>query len=144
MVVSQDSVIITYIIDEIDHIVEVGGDWDEFASKNNGETILKENVESNEIWHFIKDSGVRYLYRVMIEKIRKLGGRIEFPFRCDSCVVRRFMKLEIEPYPNDTVRFVSTVLNEEERPRIDMMDPALPKSDEIVRICSWCKKNRTR
>jgi hypothetical protein len=50
------------------------------------------------------------------------------------------MELEVFPLVDGTVEFQSRSLAEESRQPQAILDPEQPRSEEFVRVCSWCKK----
>lgn len=62
------------------------------------------------------------------------------PFRYDGPVCRRFMKMFVESLDAGALEFRSVLLREDERPRMDLLDPAFPRTEELLTVCAWCKK----
>ena len=50
------------------------------------------------------------------------------------------MEMEIFPLANEAIGFRSCILKEEVREPVALLDAGSNRSDEFVRICSWCKK----
>jgi hypothetical protein len=50
------------------------------------------------------------------------------------------MELEIAGAADGSVEFRTRVLAEDEREPQPLLDPRQPRSADLVRICSWCKK----
>ena len=50
------------------------------------------------------------------------------------------MRMTILPLPDKGLEFRSELLREEPRPKVDLLDPALPRGTDFLEMCSWCKK----
>lgn len=135
----QDSRTFAYWIDSNDMIVVVNDDWLSFASENIYD-LSQGSVVNKLLWDFITDKETKHLYKIMLEKVRSHNVRIKVPFRCDSPDCRRFMELEIFTLTENLIEFRSRIVKLEFRPKVDLLDVDVDRSDEFVRICGWCKK----
>lgn len=126
-------------VDTEDKIVFLNDDWWRFAIEN-GLFLTKEKLHGNSVLNFISDLTSRHLYRIFMETVRRTGREVAVPFRCDSPDRRRFMRMTIRALPAKGIEFSSEILREELRPKIDLLDPQLPRSKDCVVMCSWCKK----
>jgi hypothetical protein len=129
-----------YRIDENDRIVSVNSDWVSFARENQAETLTSEAVVGQPLLRFVTDKETRHLYQVILEKVRETLRTMVIPFRCDGPEVRRFMELEISPKPEAKVRFEGRILREEHRKSVPLFETSIVCSDELVNVCSWCKR----
>jgi hypothetical protein len=50
------------------------------------------------------------------------------------------MEMEIFPLNHELIGFRSCILKEEPREPVALLDPVAVRSDELVKICSWCKR----
>ena len=50
------------------------------------------------------------------------------------------MELTVIPLANGDIEFDSRLIREEERNEIPLFDPDAPRSEELVVVCSWCKR----
>ena len=73
-------------------------------------------------------------------KVRNQKLPLIIPFRCDSPDCRRFLEMEISCLRGDDIQFQSRVLRQEFRPAVGVLEASGRKSDQFLRICSWCKK----
>lgn len=133
---------ITYHIDEEDRIVYISEKWHSFASDNMAGVLTSEYVLNKPVYDFVADSKVKHLYKMLIQRARNECVHLRLPFRCDSPDTRRYMAMEVFPLDKGLVAFKSCVLREEKREHIPLLDPDTSRSDEIVTICSWCKRVR--
>ena len=133
-----------YRIDNKDNIRNVSRNWEPFARDNGwGSELSPANVLGYSLWDFIHDSETRHLYKEMFRKVRtgKLIGPI--PFRCDSPQERRFLKLVLSPLPGGQIEITSAITRIERREPIKLLDKDIPRSNDLIRICSMCKKIST-
>jgi len=131
----------SYKVDKNDIIVEVSENWRLFAEQNFGvPTCLPENVLGSSLWNHIYGLETQYLYKIILEKVRKNKRRVSFPFRCDSPEKRRFLRLSIIPIDDGSINFISEIIKEELRESVDLLRPGKEKSDEFIKMCSMCKR----
>ncbi len=135
----EDSEGILYRVDPQDWIVFVSPEWDRFAEANAGERARSANVLHRRLWDFILDPTTRELYRQALQRARK-GHPLRFPFRCDSPTRRRLLEMDIRPTAGGAVDFRTRTLAEEHRPPLALLSPDAARSDELLRVCGWCKK----
>lgn len=48
--------------------------------------------------------------------------------------------MDVSPGPDGSVEFRVRTLSEEERPPQPLFDPGRPRSEDLLRVCGWCKK----
>ncbi len=94
------------------------------------------------MFEFVADPGNRHIYTLLMNRVRETGRSVNFSFRCDAPDLRRFMQMEIGALSNGGLAFVSRTVREETRKSIALLDSESPRSDELLGICSWCKKVR--
>lgn len=128
------------MIDNRDNICEVSDNWNEFAIENDAPELVSENVTGVSIWDFLKNKDVRHIYHNLLEKVRAKRTRVQFPYRCDSPGLKRFMKMTMMPAEHGAVIFRSKIERIEKRDSISALERAATRSREVVEICSWCKK----
>jgi hypothetical protein len=71
------------------------------------------------------------------------AGADPFPFRCDSPTARRHLEMRLTRRPDDTVQFESVVLASELRVQQPLWDRHVPRGEDLVPVCSWCKRVET-
>jgi hypothetical protein len=99
-----------------------------------------EAVIGRRLWDFISETTTRHFYQLLAKKARASGKVVSVPFRCDEPGQRRFMKMSIQPQPEGALEFRTELEKEEERPRVDLLDPQFPRTDEKISVCAWCKR----
>lgn len=127
-----------YYIDAMDRLCAVSGDWVAFAQANDGNAVMPERVLGRSLWDFIEDPNIRELYRQMIQRVRS-GFLAQFDYRCDAPEWRRQFRMTIRTAADGTVEFLSQLLWKEQRPRVDLLDVTIMRSEQWVRVCSWCQ-----
>ncbi len=90
-----------YRVDKEDVIVDIGGDWDEFARKNDGGQVLKTHVLGTKLYQHIKGETCRTYVWTMLDAVRKLEREIVRSYRCDSPTCKRFMTMRVTPEPRN-------------------------------------------
>ncbi len=132
----------SYIINRENRIESVDDGWESFAEKNHGEELINERVVSRDISKVIACTRCQELYDMLIESIRVKQKAIHFPFRCDSPEARRYMTMEMAPLHQEKILFTSYLEKEYRRTPLALLDIMTARSDEIIMICSWCKRIR--
>jgi hypothetical protein len=148
---------IAYVIDRDRRIISVGlPNWLEFARENGGErTCAPERVLGRDLLSFVAGDEVRALYGRLIE--RTFSGRspgVVLPAACDSPGVGRENRLSLRPIRLGArpvaLLFQSLILNERQRPPINMFDfAALRAAMEehslrpMIKMCSLCQRVQT-
>lgn len=130
----------SYQIDENDFIVYVDQNWLNFAAENNASHLTYESVVGTSIWDYISGIDTRQIYEAIIHRVRNDQKSISIPFRCDSPEHRRCFYLNIIPLQNRHVDFCSILMHEEQRNRQTLLDTASSRTEEFIKMCSWCKK----
>lgn len=128
-----------YIINNRDKIVFVNEAWDEFALENGAHHLVSDKVLSQSIWKFINDPTSFYIYQEILNKVRA-GQDFSFNIRCDSPDRCRFLEIKIILQENGNVLFETRIIKEESRTAQKILEYGTPRSDEMLIICSWCKR----
>lgn len=127
--------------DKNDIIIEVSDNWGAFAHDNFGaNTCLPDDVVGSSLWDHIADPETRHLYEIILKKVRENKTQAELSFRCDSPETRRFLRLSVTSEDEDSVTFRSELLRTESRSPVELLRSDIDRSDELVKICSMCKK----
>ena len=130
-----------YCIDDSDIILSVSGNWESFARANGWDSGRSpENVVGHLLWDFIQGLETQCLYAEIFRKVRSGKPCGPIPFRCDSPNERRFLELFISPLPDGRIEITSTIIKTEPRDPVRLIDKDIPRSNDLVRICSMCKK----
>ncbi|MBD3382426.1 MAG: hypothetical protein GF404_09545 [candidate division Zixibacteria bacterium] len=133
---------VSYMIDHNNCIIDVDQNWDSFAEKNCGMNLLKQEVIGKPLLHYISDSSTRHIYEMLILKARKHDRQIEFDFRCDSPGLRRYMRMQMVPEKDEMIRFDSSIVRTQERTPLKVLEMSLPRTDQMIVMCGWCKDIR--
>jgi hypothetical protein len=134
-----------YLIDPADRVVSFDAAWIAFA-ESNGAASLVERTPGASLWSFIANPSVRELYRTMLQRVRATGQEISIPFRCDSPLVERHMRLTIRPGVGapGSLAFRVDLLREVPQPPAAAvvyasMGAGGGAASPLV-MCSWCKR----
>jgi hypothetical protein len=133
----------TYHIDQDDQIFYINQDWLDFARENQSANLSEETIIGTSLWNHIANSETVHIYETLIKKVRNGQSKITVPYRCDSPDKRRYMEMNIAALENYGVEFDNSILREEERPSVNLLDPKYPRNKEMIRMCGWCKKVHT-
>ncbi len=136
---SYDNEDLWYRIDANDVITDVADRWDVVALANDGDAWVADKVLGRSIWDCLTGAGTAMLYRLVLNRVRG-GSEARFTIRCDTPELRRVLGMAIVPEPAGAVRFESIVISRERRASVDLLRGKRQASDDIVHICSWCKK----
>lgn len=131
-----------YRIDAGNLITWVNEAWSPFARANLGEAVLPDRVIGRDLFASVSDPTVRELYRAILKRVRT-GASVEFNYRCDAPDKRRTFVMKAHLLADGGVEFVSTLLHEEERPAVSLLEPGHPRSETLLRVCSWCQNVAT-
>jgi hypothetical protein len=141
MSASEEGQIYVYKIDEDDRIVYVSDNWLTFALENEGiDRCAPSFVLGKLLWHFISDGETRHLYKVLLQKVRSQQSPVTIPINCDSPDLRRWIEITILPLPDKAVEFRSEIIRTEPRDPVDLLSTTVDRSEEFIKICSFCKK----
>ena len=141
----MDKEVFKYCIDCKDIIVSLSRNWESFARANGCDNELSpDNVLGHSLWDFIQDLETRHLYKELFQKVRAGKTIGPIPFRCDSPQERRFLKLLLSPMPDRGIEIKSAIARTERRDPIKLLDKNIPRSSDLIRICSMCKKICTK
>jgi hypothetical protein len=129
-----------WVIDNADKLIRVNDAWLSFARENAAPGLTAQAVLDQPLWRFIADPETTYLYKQIFAKIRSGKSPVRIPFRCDSPECRRFMEMKLSLLAGDSIEFLSKILKLEFRDPVALLDPVAERSEESLKICSWCKK----
>lgn len=130
-----------YELDREDRIRSINTAWSAFARENDAEDLI-DAILGTSIWDWIAGVEVRHLYSLLFSRVRKTHGPMRIPFRCDSPSVRRFMELEIVALGDGGLRCSAQLKRAESRLPVRLLESRIARSEELLAICSWCKRVR--
>lgn len=131
-------------INSEDKITYVNSDWLAFAAENGAGDLSFNTVLDKPLWNFISDPQTRYLYQIILEKVRTAQVELQIPNRCDSPDCRRFMEMKIQTPFEGIAEFSSRILKLEKRVYLKLLDRRVDRSTEFLKMCGWCKKVSVR
>jgi hypothetical protein len=134
-----DARVFSYVVDGGDHIVALNAAWVAFAAEN-GAAGLEQSVIGSPVWRYIVDPATEHLYAHLFRQVRRSHVPVRVPFRCDAPGLVREMELEIAPGQERMLVLRAWVVRQRARASVALLDPRAPRSDALVRMCSWCKR----
>jgi hypothetical protein len=129
-----------YELDRGDCIRYLNTAFTDFAMQNGAPDLRPANLIGRSLWHFVTGLEIRHLYKLMFTKIRTTDRTIVVPFRCDSPTCRRYMELTIARAADGGLALAGELLREEYRTAAPLLDATQSRSEQFVKMCSWCKR----
>lgn len=133
---------LVYRVDADNRISWVNEVWSEFALANLGASVMPPGVIGRDLLDSVSDSTVREIYRAILFRVRA-GAAVEFNYRCDAPDKRRIFEMRICALDHGGAEFASTLLHEEIRPTVLLLEPGHARNESFLRVCSWCQKVAT-
>jgi hypothetical protein len=130
---------VCYRINDRDEIVFLNDAWIRFAVDNHGYNLTPRQVLQHPLWNFLTDDVTRQVYADSVRRVRK-GQDVRFDMRCDSPSFRRFLELSISLCPEGQVEFTTREIRREVRTPISLLITGIPRSYDLLHMCSWCKR----
>lgn len=131
--------VLRYRVDAEDVIVDLGEGFERFAAEN-GASGLAGRVMGTAIWSQLQGEEVIHLYRDLLRACRGSGRAVEFPFRCDSPTLRRYMRMRMVAAPDGSVTFESALLREVPRDAVELPPSGGGPQDAMLVVCAWCRQ----
>jgi hypothetical protein len=141
---NEDRRLFVYRIDAKDRISFVNDEWIAFGVENGLSGLTAERVIGKSLWDFVADLSVRHLYKGLFDKVRAKKSSPKIPYRCDSPDCRRTLRMEVSASQDGEIQLASRILQQKPRPAISILKQSAVRSDELLAICSVCKKLRLR
>lgn len=131
-----------YRLDGKDRIIEVGAAWNDMATANGGDAAIAEKIIGSNIFDHISGHFTRQFFRDFIEQART-GMPTERPYRCDSPIEKREMKMLVR------LDDEGTLLVDHETIKVEVLAPSLTLRAAIgarnaVLRCSICARLRLK
>ena len=139
----SDPRLFTYRIDADNVICFVNPEWLEFALENEAPHLVTPGVLGRRLSEFITGMETRYLYDMLLGKVRSSCRETCLSYRCDAPQKRRYMELAIRPWTANGVEFCSHIVREEEREPVGWLALTAARSDKLITMCAWCKRIAT-
>src|SRR5690554_6295059 len=93
-----------YIVDDADRLIHLDNEWLDFAAANGGAGLAPERVIGRQLWSFIQGFETRQFYKLLLARVRR-GESLQFIMRCDSPVMRRWLRVRMLPFAIGCVVF---------------------------------------
>jgi hypothetical protein len=129
-----------YWIDTENRVVKVNEAWRDFAKENQAGHLREKTVKPAPLWSFIQGREMKYMFGVMLDKVRRGEGPLVVPFRCDAPDRRRFMEQTIKRTEDGLVEVRCRMLKEEVREPMALLAETGERTDQLIYCCGWCKK----
>jgi hypothetical protein len=136
----DDSGSCDYDLDAQFRIAAVDDRWTRFALANHAPELASPTLIGHSLILQFSDRTTAHLYEQLLTKVQRTGRPIVVPIRCDSPTLRRYIDLHIEPGPHGGIHIRSRIVRVEARAEVRLLDDAIPRSGEAVRMCSFCKR----
>ena len=85
------------VVDSSLRILWVGGDWDDFATRNGGGAILANDVLATRLTDYISDIATADTVEQMVQAVIDTKGTLRMDYRCDAPQELRRIRLTIKP-----------------------------------------------
>ena len=131
---------IVYQIDSRDRLIAVDDAWRQFAEENQASDLAGDGILGRSLWDLITDNETRHLFSPILTKVREKGKSLTLHLRCDAPDTRRYLRLTLEPLPEQGVEFTSETIRTEKRTRVPLLDTNGVKTRDFLNICGWCKR----
>lgn len=148
---------VCYVVAIDGTIVNVGpANWNGFLEESRTRTLSLEDVLGGNLFDFIDGEDAKAGIRSVLDRLQ--GGEFKewvMPYRCDTPVLKRNMRLSISPiFDGEAVTgflFQSVMLDEQTRPPADLFKfDALAaritdlKQRTFLLMCNWCQRVKLR
>jgi hypothetical protein len=135
-----DSRTFVHRVDLHGRLCSVNRAWLDFAAEN-GWPITSADIVGRPLMDYIADTHTRYLYGMMLTRLRHGHGPISFEYRCDAPDCRRHMQMRIiADHAAREIEFQNRILHIERRSAQPLWQPQRPRTAHPVDVCSFCKR----
>jgi hypothetical protein len=129
-----------YRVDQQDTLTWVDTWWLAFARENGATDLTQESVLGRLLWDFVEGRETRRLFEAIHQRVRSSGQAVILPFRCDSPLLKRLMRLTVSSEPAGQLLYESVLVRVEPRLPLRLLDPQQPRSEAVLTLCSCCLK----
>jgi hypothetical protein len=137
----RDSTPLSYSIDDRNRLISVNEVWAKEAEDSATPGLSSPAILGRRLWDLIADPTIAHFFDLLFSRLRTgQTPRVTYSFRCDTPARRRLIQLSIVPTADQGLRFTTSVLATQERPPVALLDARQPRSGELLRMCSWCKR----
>jgi hypothetical protein len=129
-----------YRVDARGRLSDVNDAWLAFARENDW-PVSAADVIGRPLMDFIADAQLRYLYGLLMSRLRDGHGPFRFHFRCDAPDCRRLMEMHmLYDARAREIEFQSQVLRIERRTAQELLRAGDAGDGQRLDICSCCKR----
>lgn len=132
---------LTFDLDASDHIIAVGGSWDEQARRGGAEALSGSGPVGRLLWQYVRGAALRDTYVALFRRARAGPRTLEFGFRCDDEHERRSFTMHVMPLGGESLRVETRLVRAEVRPEALAVIAAGRGHHNAVR-CSVCNHYR--
>lgn len=132
---------LAYRVDADDRLVDVAGEWDAFAVANGAPDLRFETLRGRSLPVLVTGPEMRLLTAQLLKRARA-RGELVLPFRCDAPERRRFLTMRLRAAGDGGVWIETTLERVEPRAPVALLDARVPRADELLVVCSWCRQVR--
>jgi hypothetical protein len=129
-------------ISPVDTIVSGQGNLMPFASETEAIQELQSKIGTS-LWEWVSDRAAQHLLNIVLQRLRTTQVAITLPYRCDTPDFRLYMQADLIPLADGHVEIASRTLRYERR-RVARLAKVTTGTEELLRICSWCKRIHVR
>ncbi len=127
-----------YWLDADDRVEWVDDRWRAFANENDAPN-LPGRVVGTSLWPYIAGNEIAQIYRALFARVRE-GRTLHVPYRCDAPRRIREFELELAPRGAAGIACTTRVIAERDRTPMWLIDAHAPRGNELLAMCSWCKR----
>lgn len=137
----RDSAIVKYRVDARNSLVFVNEAWIAEAEAVPQPDLAAPAVIGQGLWNLITDLPLQHIFDGLFQRLRtRQIPSVTYRFRCDTPTARRLHQLTITPLPDEALEFQTQIVAVDARPHARLLDATVPRSQDLLRMCSWCKR----
>jgi hypothetical protein len=104
------------VVDELSRLLWVGGDWDDFARDNGGDTIIADQVLSTSLLQYIADERTAATMVSIMDRVLDRQANFHLHYRCDSPAHKRELLMTVMPLRDRRVLITHDLLDVQAMP----------------------------
>lgn len=131
-----------YWLDFENRLVEVDDEWRAFALANGAPELATDATFGATVESCCSDRATTEIWVHLLDRARA-GHHVRVQIRCDSADCRRLLDLGLATRSGGLVCVSSTLLAQEPRPRVALLESRRPSGGATLKSCSWCRRWRT-
>lgn len=127
-----------YMLDPRNHIISIGGSWEEFSAENGGKNTSLKDIYGRPLVDFVTGDTTRMWLETIFQFARIMGKTVERSYRCDSPELKRFMLMRVIPEFGGVLRIEHDILSTEKRAVPIHIQYGRVASTDATKRCSIC------